>query len=228
MLEAKPSAAKSCRDGRILRQSAAPQVFGEEAPIDDHIVRCGWAGSDPLYVAYHDQEWGVPLHDERALFEMLILEGFQAGLSWITILRKRDNFRRAFDRFDPARVAAYDASRIATLLADPGIVRNRAKIEGAVASARAYLDLAAEPGGAARFLWQFVDGEPILNRRRSLAEVPAETPEARAMSKALKQRGFKFCGPTICYAFMQAVGMVDDHVVDCFRHGVSATARRAG
>jgi DNA-3-methyladenine glycosylase I len=191
-------------------------------------VRCGWAGSDPLYVAYHDQEWGVPLHDERALFEMLILEGFQAGLSWITILRKRDNFRQAFARFDPARVAAYDASRIATLLADPGIVRNRAKIEGAVASARAYLDLAAEPGGAAGFLWQFVDGEPILNPRRSLAEVPAETPEARAMSKALRQRGFKFCGPTICYAFMQAVGMVDDHVVGCFRHGVGATARRAG
>jgi DNA-3-methyladenine glycosylase I len=159
---------------------------------------------------------------------MLILEGFQAGLSWITILRKRDNFRRAFDRFDPARVAAYDADRIATLLADPGIVRNRAKIEGAVASARAYLELAAEPGGTARFLWQFVDGEPILNHRRSLAEVPAETPEARAMSKALKQRGFKFCGPTICYAFMQAVGMVDDHVVDCFRHGAGASARRAG
>jgi DNA-3-methyladenine glycosylase I len=227
ILEAKPSAAKSCRDRRIPRQSAAPQVFGE-APIDDHIVRCGWAGSDPLYVAYHDQEWGVSLHDERALFEMLILEGFQAGLSWITILRKRDNFRRAFDRFDPARVAAYDANRIAALLADPGIVRNRAKIEGAVASARAYLDLAAEPGGAARFLWQFVGGRPILNRRRSLAEVPAETPEARAMSKALKQRGFKFCGPTICYAFMQAVGMVDDHVVDCFRHGVGATAGRAG
>ena len=196
--------------------------------VDQGVVRCGWAGSDPLYVAYHDREWGVPLHDERALFEMLILEGFQAGLSWITILRKRDNFRRAFDSFEPARIAAYDANKIAALLADPGIVRNRAKIEGAVASARAYLDLMAELGGASGFLWQFVDGEPIVNRRRSLAEVPAETPDARTMSKALKQRGFKFCGPTICYAFMQAVGMVDDHVVDCFRHGVGATTKRAG
>jgi DNA-3-methyladenine glycosylase I len=191
-------------------------------------VRCGWAGTDPLYVAYHDQEWGVPLFDERALFEMLILEGFQAGLSWITILRKRENFRRAFDRFEPAKVASYDDAKVAALLADSGIVRNRAKVEGAIGSARAYLQLMAEPGGAAGFLWQFVDGKPILNRRCSLAEVPAETPEARAMSKALKKRGFKFCGPTIAYAFMQAVGMVDDHVVDCFRHGAGATTRRAG
>jgi DNA-3-methyladenine glycosylase I len=191
-------------------------------------VRCGWAGIDPLYVAYHDQEWGVPLLDERALFEMLILEGFQAGLSWITILRKRENFRRAFDRFEPAKVASYDDAKVAALLADSGIVRNRAKVEGAIGSARAYLQLMAEPGGAAGFLWQFVDGKPILNRRCSLAEVPAETPEARAMSKALKKRGFKFCGPTIAYAFMQAVGMVDDHVVDCFRHGAGATTRRAG
>jgi DNA-3-methyladenine glycosylase I len=191
-------------------------------------VRCGWAGSDPLYVAYHDQEWGVPQRDERALFEMLILEGFQAGLSWITILRKRANFRRAFDGFDPTKVARYDERKVAALLADPGIVRNRAKIEGAVASARAYLELMAEPGGASGFLWQFVNGAPIVNRRRSLAEVPAETAEARAMSKELKRRGFRFCGPTICYAFMQAVGMVDDHLVDCFRHGVGVTARRAG
>jgi DNA-3-methyladenine glycosylase I len=192
-------------------------------------VRCGWASSDPLYVAYHDHEWGVPLFDDRALFEMLILEGFQAGLAWITILRKRENFRRAFDSFDPATVARYDDRKVVALLADPGIVRNRAKIEGAVASARAYLELMAQPGGAAAFLWQFVDGEQIVNRRRSLAEVPAETPEARALSKALKQRGFKFCGPTIAYAFMQAVGMVDDHVVDCFRHGAAATSgRRTG
>ena len=190
-------------------------------------MRCGWAGSDPLYVAYHDQEWGVPQRDERALFEMLILEGFQAGLSWITILRKRANFRRAFDGFDPAYVARYDERKVAALLADPGIVRNRAKIEGAVASARAYLELKAEPGGASGFLWQFVNGAPIVNRRRSLAEVPAETAEARAMSKELKRRGFRFCGPTICYAFMQAVCMVDDHVIDCFRHGVGATDRRA-
>jgi DNA-3-methyladenine glycosylase I len=170
----------------------------------------------------------VPLRDERALFETLILEGFQAGLSWITILRKRDSFRRAFDGFEPAAVAAYDERKIAALLADPGIVRNRAKIEGAVGSARAYLELMAQPGGASAFLWQFVDGEPIVNRRRSLADVPAETAEARAMSKELKRRGFKFCGPTIVYAFMQAVGMVDDHVVDCFRHGAGATVRRAG
>jgi DNA-3-methyladenine glycosylase I len=194
----------------------------------ENVVRCGWAGSDPLYVAYHDQEWGVPLRDERALFEMLILEGFQAGLSWITILRKRDNFRRAFDGFEPARIAAYDEEKVAALLADPGIVRNRAKIEGAVASARAYLRLMEEPGGAAGFLWRFVDDRPIVNRRRSLAEVPAETPEARAMSKELKKRGFKFCGPTIVYAFMQAVGMVDDHVIDGFRHGAGAKAGRAG
>jgi DNA-3-methyladenine glycosylase I len=192
------------------------------------LVRCGWAGSDPLYVAYHDHEWGVPLYDERALYEMLILEGFQAGLSWITILRKRENFRRAFDRFEPAKVAAYGETKVGALLADPGIVRNRAKIDGATASARAYLRLMEEPGGAAGFLWQFVGGRPIVNRRRSLAEVPAETPEARAMSKALKQRGFKFCGPTICYAFMQAVGMVDDHVIDCFRHGAGAATRAAG
>ena len=170
----------------------------------------------------------MPLRDERALFEMLILEGFQAGLSWITILRKRENFRRAFDRFEPAKVAAYDEGKVAALLADPGIVRNRAKIEGAIGSARAYLDLMAQPGGAAGFLWQFVGGQPIVNRRRSLAEVPAETAEARAMSKELKRRGFKFCGPTIAYAFMQAVGMVDDHVVDCFRHGAGAVARPAG
>jgi DNA-3-methyladenine glycosylase I len=198
------------------------------AVVEDNVVRCGWAGSDPLYVAYHDHEWGVPLRDDRALFEMLILEGFQAGLSWITILRKRENFRRAFDGFEPATIAAYDKRKIAALLADPGIVRNRAKIEGAVGSAQAYLELMAAPGGAAGFLWQFVDGRPIVNRWRSLAEVPAETPEARALSKELKRRGFKFCGPTIVYAFMQAVGMVDDHVVDCFRHGAGATGNRAG
>jgi DNA-3-methyladenine glycosylase I len=201
--------------------------LGDGVLSENDLVRCGWAGSDPLYLAYHDQEWGVPLRDERALFEMLILEGFQAGLSWITILRKRENFRRAFDGFEPAKVAAYDDAKIAALLADPGIVRNRAKIEGAVRSAKAYLELMRERGGASGFLWQFVNGEPIVNQRRSLAEVPAETAEARAMSKALKQRGFRFCGPTIAYAFMQAVGMVDDHVVECFRHGAGATSGRA-
>jgi DNA-3-methyladenine glycosylase I len=201
--------------------------LGDGVLSNDDLVRCGWAGSDPLYVAYHDHEWGVPLRDDRALFEMLILEGFQAGLSWITILRKRENFRRAFDGFEPAKVAAYDERKIAALLADPGIVRNRAKIEGAIRSAKAYLELMREPGGASGFLWQFVGGEPIVNQRRSLAEVPAATAEARAMSKALKQRGFRFCGPTIAYAFMQAVGMVDDHVVECFRHGAGATSGRA-
>jgi DNA-3-methyladenine glycosylase I len=220
--------AEPCRSWTIAAQSGALEEFVEGALIDDHIVRCGWAGSDPLYLAYHDQEWGVPLRDDRALFEMLILEGFQAGLSWITILRKRANFRRAFDRFEPDQVAAYDERKVAALLADPGIVRNRAKIEGAIGSARAYLQLMETPGGASEFLWQFVGGAPIVNRRRSLAEVPVETAEARAMSRELKKRGFKFCGPTICYAFMQAVGMVDDHVVDCFRHGAGATARRAG
>jgi DNA-3-methyladenine glycosylase I len=214
--------------GTLARQSAARPQDREDVLSHADVVRCGWAGSDPLYLAYHDQEWGVPLRDERALFEMLILEGFQAGLSWITILRKRENFRRAFDGFGPQKVAAYDQSKVAVLLADPGIVRNRAKIEGAITSARAYLGLMAAPGGAAGWLWQFVDGQPIVNRRRSMAEVPAETPEARAMSKALRQRGFKFCGPTICYAFMQAVGMVDDHMVDCFRHGAGAIAGRAG
>jgi len=181
-------------------------------------IRCPWPGSDPLYIAYHDQEWGTPLEGDRALFEMLVLEGFQAGLSWLTILRKRENFRRAFDGFDPERVARYDEARIAALLADPGIVRNRAKIEGAVASARACLDVAKGPGGFSGFLWSFVDGEPIVNRRRSIAEVPAKSAESQAMSKELKRRGFRFCGPTIVYAFMQATGMVDDHLVSCFRH----------
>jgi DNA-3-methyladenine glycosylase I len=191
----------------------------------DGLVRCGWAGSDPLYVRYHDEEWGTPLRDDRRLFEMLVLEGFQAGLSWITILRKRDNFRRAFDGFDPEQIAAYDEAKVAALLGDPGIVRNRAKIEGAIGSARACLDLAAQPGGFSGFLWQFVDGQPIVNRPRSLREVPAETAEARAMSKALKARGFKFVGPTICYAFMQATGMVNDHLVGCFRHGAAGVER---
>ena len=180
-------------------------------------VRCGWAGSDPLYIAYHDDEWGTPLRDDRALYEMLVLEGFQAGLSWITILRKRDNFRRAFDGFEPARIAAYDEHKVEALIADAGIVRNRAKIEGAIAGATAYLEIMAEPGGFRDFVWQFVDGRPIVNRWRSMSEVPAETAEARAMSKVLKARGFKFVGPTICYAFMQATGMVDDHILDCFK-----------
>jgi DNA-3-methyladenine glycosylase I len=186
-------------------------------------VRCGWAGSDPLYIAYHDEEWGTPLRDDRALYEMLMLEGFQAGLSWITILRKRENFRRAFDGFAPDKIAAYDERKVERLMADPGIVRNRAKIEGAIAGARAYLEIMKERGGFRDYVWQFTGGRPLVNRWRSMGEVPAETAEARAMSKALKARGFKFVGPTICYAFMQATGMVDDHIMDCFRRTGGAT-----
>jgi DNA-3-methyladenine glycosylase I len=189
---------------------------------EDGKLRCAWCGTDPLYVRYHDEEWGKPLRDDRALYEMLMLEGFQAGLSWITILRKRDNFRRAFDGFEPEKIAAYDHRKVETLMADAGIVRNRAKIEGAIGSARIYLEMMGEPGGFRDYVWQFVGGEPIVNQWRSMSEVPAETTEARAMSKALKARGFKFVGPTICYAFMQATGMVDDHTVDCFRRAGEA------
>jgi len=179
--------------------------------------RCPWAGTDPLYVAYHDEEWGVPLHDERALFELLILEGAQAGLSWITILRKRQAYRRAFARFDARKVAAFGAADVKRLLGDAGIVRNRLKISAAIDNARAVLALRAEPGGLDRLLWSFVGGAPIQNRRRTLKDVPAKTPEAEAMSKELRRRGFRFVGPTICYAFMQAAGLVNDHLVDCPR-----------
>jgi DNA-3-methyladenine glycosylase I len=181
-------------------------------------VRCAWAGSDPLYRAYHDREWGVPLHDDRRLFELLCLEGAQAGLAWITILRKRAGYRRAFDRFDARKVARYRAPRIRKLLADPGIVRNRLKIEGAVRNARAFLALRAEAGSFDGFVWSFVGGKPKQNAWRTLKEVPARTPESDALSRALRQRGFTFVGSTICYAFMQAAGLVNDHVVDCFRH----------
>ena len=181
-------------------------------------IRCSWCGDDPLYMAYHDEEWGIPVHDDRRLFEMLMLEGFQAGLAWITILRKREGFRAAFDGFDPDIIAAYDQAKIESLLQDEGIVRHRGKVEGAVHSARAALDIMAEPGGLSAYLWQFVDGQPIINRFETLKDIPAKTPQSEAMSKALKKKGFKFCGPTICYAFMQATGMVNDHVVDCFRY----------
>ncbi|MBM3503330.1 MAG: DNA-3-methyladenine glycosylase I [Alphaproteobacteria bacterium] len=183
-------------------------------------ARCPWCGSDPVYVAYHDHEWGVPEWDDRALFEKLVLDGFQAGLSWITILRKREAFREAFDGFVPETIARYDRRKLRRLMANPGIVRNRAKIESSVTSARAWLALMErEPEGFAGFLWRFVDGEPQVNRFRRQRQVPAETKESQAMSKALKEAGFRFCGPTIVYAFMQAVGMVNDHLVDCFRHG---------
>ena len=180
--------------------------------------RCSWAGEDPLYVAYHDEEWGVPEFDDRALYEKLMLDGFQAGLSWITILRKRENFRRAFDRFEPERIARYDKRRIERLMNDAGIVRNRAKIEGAVLSARAYLDVMENGPGFSHLLWDFVDGAPKINRFRSTGQIPAETEVSRRMSKELARRGFKFVGPTIVYAFMQAVGMVNDHLVTCYRH----------
>ncbi len=181
-------------------------------------TRCSWPGGDPLTVAYHDEEWGVPEHDDRALFEKLILDGFQAGLSWITILRKRDNFRAAFDGFDPERIARYDGRKVALLMKDAGIVRNRAKIESTVRGARAYLDLLESGETFDGFLWGFTDGRTVRNAYRDWRDVPAASPESRVMSAALKARGFGFCGPTICYAFMQAVGIVNDHVVDCFRH----------
>jgi len=182
------------------------------------LPRCPWAGSDPLYVAYHDQEWGVPVHEDRRLFEFLILEGAQAGLSWITILRKREAYRLAFDAFDPELVARYDEARLAELLTNPGIVRNRLKIAAAVANARAFLKVQEEFGNFDAFLWRFVDARPIQNTWHSLAEVPAKTPLSEALSRELSRRGFKFVGPTLCYAFMQAVGMVNDHLVGCFRH----------
>jgi DNA-3-methyladenine glycosylase I len=182
------------------------------------MTRCAWAGSDPLYLAYHDDEWGVPLHDDRRLFEMLVLEGAQAGLSWITILRKRGAYRKAFDRFDPAKIARYDAKKIRLLLEDPGIVRNRLKIDAAVKNARAFLEVQDEMGSFDRYIWQFVGGRPKRNAWRSPKQVPAKTAESDAMSKDLRSRGFGFVGSTICYAFMQATGMVNDHTTDCFRY----------
>jgi DNA-3-methyladenine glycosylase I len=182
-------------------------------------TRCQWAGSDPLYVAYHDLEWGVPVHDDRTIFEFLILEGAQAGLSWSTILKKRDAYRAAFDNFDPASVAAYDETKVAELLANPGIVRNRAKIASAIKNAQAFLAVQQEFGSFSAYVWQFVGGRPKQNSWQSLSEIPASTPESEAMSKDLRKRGFNFVGPTICYAHMQATGLVNDHVVDCFRYG---------
>jgi len=181
-------------------------------------TRCAWCGTDPLYVAYHDEEWGVPVRDDRKLFEFLVLEGAQAGLAWITILRKREGYRKAYDGFDPGKIARWSDEKIERLLKNPEIVRNRLKVEGARKCARAYLDIVKEDGSFAGWIWQFVGGKPAVNRFRSLKEIPAQTEEAAAMSKALKRRGFTFVGPTICYAFMQAVGMVNDHVVDCYRY----------
>ena len=181
-------------------------------------TRCAWA-TTPLGIAYHDAEWGVPLHDDQSLFEFLILEGAQAGLSWELILQKRDAYRLAFDNFDPAKVASYGDDRVAELLANPGIVRNRLKVAAAIGNARAFLDAQQEFGSFDAYIWGFVDGSPFRNEWQSLSDIPAKTPQSEAMSKELRRRGFRFVGPTICYAFMQATGMVNDHTVDCFRYG---------
>jgi len=189
-------------------------------------LRCGWCGTDPLYVAYHDTEWGVPVHDDRLLFEFLILEGAQAGLSWITILKKRDAYRRAFAGFDAEKVARFGPRQVARLLADAGIVRNRLKIEAAINNAQRFLAVQEEFGSFDEYVWRFVDGRPIVNRWKTLKQVPASTPASDALSKDLKTRGFKFVGSTICYAHMQATGMVNDHLAGCFRHAEVARKLR--
>jgi DNA-3-methyladenine glycosylase I len=188
-----------------------------EKSSGDSRVRCGWARND-LAIRYHDEEWGVPVHDDRRWFEFLLLEGAQAGLSWDTILRKRENYRTAFAGFDPVRVARFDRARIARLLANDGIVRNRLKIESAISNAKAFIEIQGEFGAFDKFIWRFVDGRPLVNSRRSMKELPATTVESDAMSKDLLKRGFRFVGSTICYAMMQATGMVNDHTIDCFRY----------
>jgi DNA-3-methyladenine glycosylase I len=191
--------------------------------LSDEAKRCPWPGKDSLYVAYHDEEWGVPEFDHRALYEKLVLDGFQAGLSWITILRKRENFRRAFDGFDPERIARFGERRIDKLLKDEGIVRSRSKIEAAIAGARLWLEIMEkDKGGFRDFIWKHVDGRPQINRFKTTGQVPAKTKMSEALSKELKQRGFNFCGPVIVYAFAQAVGMVNDHIVPCYRHAECA------
>ena len=206
-----------------MTKNKAPDGHADNKP------RCGWCGLDPLYVHYHDTEWGVPERDDRALFEKLILDGFQAGLSWITILRKRENFRRAFDGFQPEKIARYTPKKLAALMQDEGIVRNRAKIEGSVLNARGWLEIMEKDGSFSDYLWNYVDGRPKQNAWTSLKQVPAETAVSQAISKDLRKRGFTFVGPTIVYAFMQAVGMVNDHLVDCHRHrAVKKLGRQAG
>jgi DNA-3-methyladenine glycosylase I len=192
----------------------------------DGLTRCPWPGDDPLYVAYHDTEWGVPEYDDRALFEKLILDGFQAGLSWITILRKRDNFRRAFDDFDPEKIARYDAAKVHALMNDVGIVRNRAKIDGAIGSAKAWLTIQQQGPGFSKLLWDYVGGAPKINAFKTTLSVPASTPLSVKISKELSARGFKFVGPTIVYAFMEAVGMVNDHLVSCHCHARCGEMKR--
>ena len=209
--------------GSRASSSAAPA--GAARPEPDGKSRCGWPRSE-VALRYHDEEWGVPLRDDRKIFEFLVLDAAQAGLSWEIILRKREGFRAAFDGFDPEKVARYDARRVQRLLADPGIIRNRLKIESAISNARAFLQVQEECGSFASYIWQFVDGCPLVNHRRSLKTVPARTRESDAMSKALRARGFRFVGSTICYAFMQAAGMVNDHTVGCFRHAPLAREMR--
>jgi DNA-3-methyladenine glycosylase I len=211
---------------RSLRQSSTTAGGGPRP-----VKRCAWAGTDPRMIAYHDQEWGVPVHDDRRFFEFLVLEGAQAGLSWSTILNRRDRYREAFAGFDPARVARFGARDVARLLKDTGIVRNRLKIESAIRNAKAFLAIQAEHGSFDAWVWRFVGGRPILNSRRGMSDLPASTPESDALSRELKQRGFTFVGSTILYAFMQATGLVNDHVVDCGRWrelgGGGARLRRA-
>ena len=182
------------------------------------ITRCEWCGDDPLYIRYHDEEWGMPGHNDRKLFEMLLLEGAQAGLSWITVLRKRENYRKAFSNFNPNKIARYDEKRIKELLNNPGIIRNRLKINAAIINAQCFLKVKKEFGTFDDYIWQFVNHEPVINKFKSLSELPATSEASETMSKDLKNRGFKFIGPTICYAFMQACGMVNDHVVNCYRY----------
>lgn len=198
----------------------------EEAKLADGLKRCGWASlTDPIYLQYHDKEWGVPLHDDRRLFEMLSLEGFQAGLSWATVLRKRTNFRKAFDNFDPRKVARYDKRKENELLSDPGIIRNGLKIRATIGNAKAFLRVQREVGSFDSYIWGFVGGRPKVNHWRGLHQIPAKTKESDAMSMDMKSRGFKFVGSTICYAHMQATGMVNDHVVTCFRYGELAGSK---
>jgi len=192
------------------------------------MIRCGWVGDDPLMIKYHDREWGVPVHDDLRLFEFLILEGAQAGLSWSTILKKRENYRQAFDGFDPEKVAKYGKEDIETLLKDSGIIRNRRKIEAAVANAKAFLEIQKEFGSFDKYIWSFVGGKAIQNRWNELDDVPSKTNESSHMSEDLKRRGFKFVGPTICYAFMQAVGMANDHTTNCFRHAEIGDIKGSG
>jgi DNA-3-methyladenine glycosylase I len=207
-----------------VARSSGPAASPGLTPPDGK-TRCSWCLGSPEYIAYHDEEWGVPVHDDRTLFEFLILEGAQAGLSWATILRKRPHYRAVFDGFDPSRVARYRARQINKLLGDPGIVRNRLKVESAVRNANCFLDLTGEFGSFDAYVWRFVEGRPIQNRWRRLADVPARTPASDALAKDLSGRGFKFVGSTICYAFMQAVGMVNDHLVSCYRHSEIADRR---